>query len=220
MNSLSLAVRGQAMPSFISRKIQRIFIYLLATIGIIFLVLLITRQIREGFQAATPEPNIIDKYRQDCLDRLKTTGAICPSRTDGPHKIFTCPDETTAMKLLQCDRTFSDTIVQDGPVYLNLTDSICYKSEVTQTYLCYNRPPLLAYDSELNTTVYNNPGIPGMYDPVPTDLDNDIPGICPSYQASYTLLYKGISSISTNLSEVNSNLSVLSNVYNTIPSRR
>jgi hypothetical protein len=76
----------------------------------------------------------------------------------------------------------------------------------------------LGFDSATNKPTFLNPGIPGMDDPVPNELGAQMAGICGNYQASYTIVYKGISSISTNLSLYNANLKILSNVHNTLKS--
>jgi len=74
----------------------------------------------------------------------------------------------------------------------------------------------LGYDSKTNKPEYLNPGIPGIIDPVPAELANEIPGICGNYQTSYTMVNHGISTISSHLFQYNANISILSNVASTI----
>jgi hypothetical protein len=127
-----------------------------------------------------------------------------------------CDTEASALELLECDDTFTSTLDPTNASFINLKDSVCYLTEDTKVYVCYNRPPLLGFDTATNTPEYMNPAIPGTDDPIPDALQPEYSRLCGSYQASYTMMHSGISTITTNLSQVNANLGILSNVYNTL----
>ena len=206
------------MPS--SKRIKQIFIYLLATVGIIFLIFLLVRETYEGFQAVptvNSVPTVNDDYRSMCLQRVNQTGIRnCKMITIDSGSVWLCNDEETANDLLECDNTFASTLDPNKTSFLNLKDSVCYLTADKKIYVCYNRPPLLGLDSETNTPEFINPALPGGDDPVPGILEPQYNSLCGSYQASYTMMHSGISSISTNLSQVKANLGILSNVYDTI----
>jgi hypothetical protein len=200
------------MPS--SKRIKQIFIYLLATVGIIFLILLLVGQAREGFQTVSTEN---ENYRKICLQRINQTGVRnCKMLTIDSGTVWLCNDEDTAKDLLECDNSFASTLDPSKISFLNLKDSVCYLTADEKIYVCYNRPPLLGVDSDTNAPEFINPALPGGDDPVPSVLEPQYNSLCGSYQASYSMMHRGISSISTNLSQVNANLGILSNVYNTM----
>lgn len=207
------------MPSVVSKKTQRIFTYLLGTVGIVFIILLLTRQIREGFQtppepAATPSVSEFALQRQEeCIKNMNDVGSInCQEQTIDGGTVYTCDDEESALEILKCDTLFSQTLDPKHTPFYGLKDSICYRNALSNIYVCYNRPPITVFDDSTKTNEFLNPSYPNMDDPVPGYLAAQYPTICPGYQASYTMLHSGISTLSTNLLLVNTNIGIISSV--------
>jgi hypothetical protein len=186
-----------------TRTIQRVFLFLLFTVVIVFFVLQIQRGIREPFQGTA----------QTALsDATYCTGKPCgDSRTleDG-RSILLCPDEDTALQFIQrCDPAGIASFDPSNTHTLNTADAVCYPKQTPagDVQVCYDRPPPLTYDTNLNMLMSQD----AADDTIPYSNSGSIKDACNTYQAVTNMLFKTFSTTTVNKQKIANGIASLDN---------
>jgi hypothetical protein len=209
------------------KRVQRLFLFLLITIAIVFFVVATAAYIRrstEGFQTS----DMINS-----LDYLKTCPATsqCEIQTIGTGtdttRVYVCrglDSQENAEKILRCTQPYATTQIQNAPTpFLKLTDGVCYEVYNTKVagnnyYVCYERPPPLNYDPVTQEVDFNDVSIYG--DPVPFALTGDLPLACGLYGTNSATLARNYTSALENYKYVSSSVDILNGTYSTIQGLR
>ena len=184
-----------------TRLVQKIFVFLLLTIGIVFILQRIHRTIREPFVS----PERVDA----CTAARSACGGPKPM-PDG-KVIYLCPDEDSAGNLLDCGDETIDTLSPTNVQILGSSDAVCYVKVIDRrdVYICYNRPPPIVYEPPpIDAMVSQN----YLDDYVPGQLEDILPATCDTYQAITSQVFKNFSTMTLNKTKVDNGLSILKNV--------
>ena len=167
----------------ITKRAQRLFLFLLLTIGLVFFVVATSAYVRrwsrgavEPFQtAATPAIDFTPMTKCDAA-------ASCSVTQVGDDKVYIC-DGTNAQykaeQIMACTQPYVTTQLMNAPPpFLKLTDGVCYVVYNTKIagdsyYICYERPPPLTFDPVTSNIDFNDVAVNG--DPVPYTLLNERP---------------------------------------------
>lgn len=199
-----------------TKRIMRLVVFLLGTVGVVFLVLLLARQApnREGFQTA---------------DQCSQFRVACQPQTIGGQTVYMCGDSNAAMNLLTCDGTLMQTMGLDSEyrAQLGIRDAVCYmvgagaSSKIgSNYYVCYQRPPRIAYDDAIGMNEYINPGYAFEEDPNPEILKQDLETACGTFQGISTIITRSLGTTRTNISSVGNALSSIAGAYSTVNALR
>ncbi len=200
------------------KRVQRLFLFLLITIAIVFFIVVTSSYIRrftEGFQTT--------------LDDLKTCtpASECEAKTIGTGsdatRVFVCRGldaQTKAENILDCTQPYATTQIQT-PVstFLKINDGVCYEVYNTRVkgnvyYVCYERPPPLNYDPITQEVDFNDVSLYG--DPVPFALTGNLPLACGLYGTNSAILARNYTSTLANYNYVTSSVTILQGTYSTI----
>lgn len=201
--------------SVATKRIMRLVVFLLGTVGVVFLVLLLAGRLqKEGFQTA---------------DQCSQFRVACQPQIVGGQTVYMCGDSTAAMNLLTCDGTLMQNMGLDSEyqAQLGIRDAVCYmvgagaSSKVgSNYYVCYQRPPRIAYDDAIGMNEYINPGYPFEEDPNPEILKQDLETACGTFQGISTMITRSLLTTRTNISSVSNALSSIAGAYSTVNALR
>jgi hypothetical protein len=187
-----------------TRLVQKVFVFLLITVGILYLLLRVQRATREPFVATRAEYN-------DCDTKIKKCQKY--NLPDGNEAYF-CRDgdsgdtgQLRAEDILNCDDQPSDKINPANIPALGSGNAVCYQkgTQGGSIYVCYDRPPPIYYDPNLDTYVNQN----YLDDPVPGQLESLLPTTCATYQTTLSMLYNAFSKITENKQKMDSGISMM-----------
>lgn len=198
-----------------TKRIMRLVVFLLGTVGVVFLVLLLAKRFpnREGFQSAG-----------DC-DLYKSR---CPGQTIGGQYVYMCASDTDATNLLQCSPDLATVLNLNttGISNLGIRDAVCYLvpggsynlgSKVNDVYyVCYQRPPRLTYDDTLGTEVYENPGFEIDVDPNPATMSFNLETACGTYQGAGQMIGNSMFKTYNNIDYVSTAISSIEGAYSVV----
>ncbi len=201
-----------------TRIIQKVFVFLLLTVGILYIALWLNRRVREPFQATDPIA-----VRQERLCDEAKSESNCEEQTIGDDKVWICRDGGSSDS-----KTLADTIIRQctnppeivlsadaslGPSLVGDNDTSCYSVPNSMTgsnfYVCYQRPPVKYYDEMAGgytyTTVDN--------DQVPYQLADELPAVCGAYTSLVGTVVRTLSTTKGDYSRVNNIVNTMSNAY-------
>ncbi len=205
-----------------TRTIQNLFVFLLLSLGILFVVLLLrtgkvrymTVRLLEPFQ--TPD-ELVQKLREDsCEDKKRK----CEPKRFQDNTFWLCEDDESgdtgynrAMNILtMCsDNPFSSL----APKYVSLIrsgDTACYVAENSDTYVCFQRPPSQTYNPDFQSYV----DIMSQDDTTPEELSNELPAVCSAYQGAVNMILRTFSTTTVNYNKVNSAIQRMADSYSTL----
>lgn len=212
-----------------TRSIQRVFVFLLLSVGILFTVLLLrtgpirsmTARLLEPFQTTPTEGAELRQSLQGGCDSAKSA---CRQYQFQQNTFWLCEDgadgatgyDRAEQIITQC---------RDGPFFpmapgytslIQANDTACYMSENSASgsnfFVCFQRPAPKFYDTDLQAYVDSPPA----FDPAPEDMARQLPAVCGAYQASVGMILRTFSTTSVNYNKVNSAIQTMSNAYSTI----
>jgi hypothetical protein len=197
--------------SIATKRIMRLVVFLLGTVGVVFLVLLLARRSRtEGFQTAA-----------DCA----TFKSRCAPQTISGDFVYLCPDADTASDLLQCSPDLATTLQLNpaGTSNLGIRDAVCYlvpggsyapASKVGDVYyVCYQRPPQIVYDDTLGMTRYTDPTNEVDDDPNPGTMTVNLETACGTYQGAGLMIGTAMDKTYKNIDYVSSAMRSIQGAY-------
>jgi hypothetical protein len=172
-------------------------VFLLLTIGIVFILQRIHRFTREPF--------VLQELSYECR---RATGECSEVTLSDGKKGFLCESgasktaEDRVLDILDCDDTPEDKSNPRNVKILDGSDAVCYKKNLsgTDAFICYNRPPPLVYNSDLDRMESQMPE----EDTVPQQLETILPTTCASYQGLVTYVFRYFSTLTVNKSKVDS----------------
>ena len=187
---------------------------MLLTIGIVFVLL----QIRKGTCAHIQEPFQTGGTCDDYLNGVKCIRKVLATTGgDGDGRnIILCSggtDETAqerALAVIQnCSDTALDSFNSAAVNSIKYADAVCYTEQTPagDVYMCYDRPPPIEYNPDMNTYNEQDP----QFDPVPDLNGPTIKDTCNTYQAVTNMLFRTFSTTTVNKTKVNSGIASLVN---------
>ena len=186
------------------KLIQNIFIFLLLSVGILFISLIIRRSgrsLREGFAI---DPNAIRgcELKNFATPSGEVQGLLCGTEVEA---------QSAATQVIPYGSLTMDGITPTAPIcYLKITTGL--KDTAQPVFVCYNRPPDLIQD-DLGMR-YLDPMID--IDQTPETLGSEIPTTCTAYKTAYAQALQTQSTLTGNISFLDNTMGVLSNVYTTL----
>jgi len=198
------------MPSKKVTISQKIFIFLLLTVGIVFILLQVYRSVREGFQS--------------------TDDIACERKEINGRKIFLCDTRDAALSQLinMRDDSFADVgvcyadIQYDSNIagYSNFNFGIGASNLPTKFYTCFNRPPGLEFDTTNGTKI----PISEFDDLQPESGVNILKTNCAAYNGAFQTYFNSYIKTSSILGSVNtigfSNISSGIGILSTISTQK
>lgn len=183
-----------------TRLVQKVFVFLLITVGILFVLMRIQKATKEPFVS----PDRVGRCSQDL--------AACGSKqlSDGKN-VYLCDTEDRALNILECDDDVSDLLSPDNVKLLGLSDAVCYVKKIDNrdVYICHNRPPPRVYEPPpVDAMILQSP----YDDMVPSQLEDILPPTCDTYQTITAQVFRNFSTMTLNKNKVDSGLGIIQNV--------
>jgi hypothetical protein len=198
-----------------TRIVQKVFVFLLLTVGILYIALWLHRRVREPFLNPAAE-----KQKQDCEDAKRN----CKEQIINNNKVWLCEDnlndldaQTRAQKILwACANSPDITHSADsdlGTPLIGNSDTSCYSVLNSMTgsnfFVCYQRPPAKYYDPMSGQDEYYMP----QTDPVPEELSNELPAVCGAYTSVVSAVVRNFSTTKAEYNKMNEIVNTMSNAY-------
>jgi hypothetical protein len=197
------------MPSKKVTISQKIFIFLLITVGIVFILLQVYRSVREGFDTTTIDVNC------KLIDHPVNGRQIymCVSREEALSQLINMKDESFAdVAVCYADIRHNDDTNADS----NYNFGIGASNLPTVFYTCFDRPAHLQFDASAGIKV----PVDDIDDPQPEYGVNTLQTNCAAYNGAFQTYFKNYIKTSSILGSINtigfsniaSSINVLSNV--------
>jgi hypothetical protein len=205
------------MPSKKVTISQKIFIFLLITVGIVFLLLQVYRSVREGFD-------------NDIRCKILDLGASVSENGGEPagRKTYVCETRDEALNQLMNMRDdsfnnyavcYTDIVITSNTIS-NGNFAIGGSNISTTFYTCFDRPPRLEFDTTTGTKL----PIADMDDQQPLTGVNTLQANCSAYNGAFQTYFNSYIKTSSILGSVNtigySNIASSINVLSTVSSQK
>lgn len=197
-----------------TRLTQRVFLFLLITVGIVFLVVQIRSRFafKERFQTQTQTQDVCRAYYTKC--------GLYTIPDDG-RKILLCQEsggqtgQEIALEFLNmCDTTALRSLDPTNLSTWNPLDAVCYSQRTSagDVYICYDRPPPLVYDQVVGGNITQDPND----DLVPEQNARSVTDACDTYQTVTNMLFRTFSTTTMNKAKVSNGLASLKDARNQV----
>jgi hypothetical protein len=192
------------MPSKKVTISQKIFIFLLLTVGIVFILLQVYHSVREGFQSTDD-------------------GVLCDRKEINGRPTYLCETKEAALSQIgNMDRTVDVDIavcytdIDTNNSNINGNFGIGASNLPTKFYICYDRPPLLVFDPTAGVML----SMLEIDDPQPDSATTSFRANCAAYNGAFQTYFNSYLKTSSILGSVNtigfsnisSGINILSNV--------
>jgi hypothetical protein len=202
-----------------TRIVQKVFVFLLLTVGILYIALWLHQRIREPFQTTARDQTVqqqidsCEAAKRECRSEFRVNNDrywLCETDLNGDS-------QTRAMNILNMCGDSSEIVrTADpslGPPLLKSNETTCYSVLNTTSgsnyYVCYQRPPVQV----TNLMTGDNEDMLPEYDQVPYELANELPAVCGAYGSLVGTVIRTFSTTKGDYTKVSDIITKMSNAY-------